>query len=196
MILAGCRGVTSPIAFFTLSSIRETQSQTLQASVIQDAVIGIGPVQFPDYLDRPQIVTRSGPDKLDISEFNRWGGKLDKDFLNVLAENISILLSTDHVVIFPWKSRINPDIRIVLDIHRFEGTMGDSVLLNVTWTIHGNKNSSKPWHMKRSIIHQPVTGPGYDALVSAYSQAVAELSREMSGTIQKIYNNRLGRITP
>jgi hypothetical protein len=186
IFFAGCRSVTPPVTFFTLSSIQGAHDPALQASPLRDAVIGVGPAQFPDYLDRPQIVTRSGPNKLDVSEFNRWGGKLDQDFLHVFGENLSILLSTDKVIVFPWKGQINPDYRITLDIHRYEGQMGDSVLLNVTWTIQGKENNTGPLHIRRSIIHQPISGQGFDALASAYSQAVAELSREVASTMISI----------
>jgi uncharacterized lipoprotein YmbA len=182
----GCRSAAPPVSFYTLSSIRGAEPQPSQTLPVRDMVVGIGPTRFPDYLDRPQIVTRSGPNKLNMSEFNRWGGKLDQDFLNVFAENISILLSTNKVVILPWKGQASPDYRIALDIDQFEGQMGDSVLLNVTWTIRGRDETIEPLYVKRSIISQPITGQGYDAMVSAYSQAVAELSREVSAAINKI----------
>ena len=186
VICLGCRSAAPPVSFYTLSSIRGMEPLPSQSLPVNDMVVGIGPTQFPDYLDRPQIVTRSGPNRLNMSEFNRWGGKLDEDFLNIFAENISILLSTNKVVIYPWKGQASPDYRIALDIDQFEGQIGDSVLLNVTWTIRGREETIEPLYVKRSIISQPITGQGYDTMVSAYSQAVAELSREVASTIKKI----------
>jgi uncharacterized protein len=185
-ICAGCRGAVRPVTFYSLSSIRVMESQTPSSSSMKDVAISIGPTQFPDYLNRPQIVTRSGPNKLDVSEFNRWGGKLDQDFLNIFAENLSILLSTHRVFIHPWKGQVTPDFKIGLDVYQFEGTMGDSVLLNVTWTLHGTEDGAEPLYITRSIIQQPVSGQDYESLVSAYSQAVAELSREVAAAIRKI----------
>lgn len=184
--LTGCRSAFQPVTFYTLSSIRGAESPHPQASLTSDAVIGIGPAQFPDYLDRPQIVTRSSANKLNVSEFSRWGGRLDRDFLNVFAENLSILLSTNRVVINSRRGQARPDYRVALDIHQFEGRMGDSILLNVTWTIWGREEGLKPLHVARSVIQQPVSGQDYDTLVSAYSQAVAELSREVSVGIKKV----------
>jgi hypothetical protein len=186
VICAGCRSAAPPTAFYTLSSIRETEAQNQQPADIQETVIGIGPSQFPDYLDRPQIVTRSGPNRLNLSEFNRWGGKLDQDFLNTFAENISIILSTNRVVIFPWKTQTLPDYRVALDIHQFEGQIGESVLLNVTWSVRGRDEGAQPLHVARTIIRQPITGQDYESLVSAYSQAVAELSREVASAIKTV----------
>jgi uncharacterized protein len=185
-LCAGCRTAAPPTAFYTLTSIRGSESPTQQISDTQDMVIGVGPLQFPDYLDRPQIVTRSGPNRLNLSEFNRWGGKPDADFLNVFAENISILLSTNRVAIFPWKSQIVPDYRVALDIHQFEGQIGDSVLLNVTWMIRGRDENAQALYVARTVLTQPAPGQDYESLVSASSKAVAELSREVASAIKSI----------
>ena len=67
-------------------------------------VVAVGPVAIPDYLDRPQILTRSGPSELQLAEFERWAGSLEKDVSRVLAENLSTLLEKDHVIVL--RSRI------------------------------------------------------------------------------------------
>jgi len=110
---------------------------------------------------------------------------LDQDFLRVLAENISILLPTNRVVEFPWEDRADPDYRIAFNVQQFDGQPGNSVLLNVTWTIKG-RNGTKALYARRSIIRKPVSGNDYEALVSAHSQALAELSIEIAAAIKNI----------
>src|SRR5262245_19194049 len=39
--------------------------------------IGVGPVIMPGYLDRTQIVTRSGPDRVKLASFHRWAEPLE-----------------------------------------------------------------------------------------------------------------------
>jgi uncharacterized lipoprotein YmbA len=191
-IFSGCRSAVQPVTFYTLSSIREIESPPPKISRAPDALIGIEIAQFPDYLGRPQIVSRSGANKLVVSEFNRWGGRLDRDFLNIFAENLSILLPRHRVVLYPWKDQAVSKYKIELDVHQFEGKMGDSVLLNVTWMIRGKGEGTEPLHVTRSIIHQPVSGQDYDALISAYSLSVAELSREVSTVIKSISKQASG----
>ena len=65
--------------------------------------IGIGPLDLPGYLDRPEIVTRVNPDELELAELDNWAEPLKDNITRVLAENISRLLCTEDVVIFPWK---------------------------------------------------------------------------------------------
>ncbi len=142
-------------------------------------------MQFPQFLNRPQIVTRSGPNRLTVSEFHRWGGYLDQDFLRVLAQDISILLPTNRVVEFPWEDPADPDFRIAFNVQQFDGQPGNFVLLNTAWTIKGRKGT-KVLYARKSIIRQPVSGNDYEALVSAHSQALAALSREIATAIKNI----------
>ena len=78
--------------------------------------VGIGPVTLPQYLDRPQIVERTGPNSLKIAEFDRWAEPLNNTVPRILVQNISQLLQSDRVYalprrtttcpwISPWKSK-------------------------------------------------------------------------------------------
>jgi hypothetical protein len=152
---------------------------------MRDLAIGIGPVQIPEYLDRPQIVTRTTPDKVTLSEFNRWGGSLRQDFTRVLAENVAALLGTDRVLAYPWGDRLDPAYRVALDVQQFDGGLGDAAVLKVTWIVTGREGKA-PLSVRKSMIQEPVSGSDYDALVSAQSRALAALSREIAAEIRKL----------
>jgi len=184
LMAAGCSS-TPPVEFYTLASLPMMEMESHEQSAIRDITIGIGPVQLPQFLNRPQIVIRSGPNKLTVSEFHRWGGYFDQDFLRVLAQDISILLPTNRVVEFPWEDRTDPDYRIEFNVQQFDGQPGNFVLLNTVWTIQERKGK-KALYARRSIIRQPVSGNDYDALVAAHSQALAVLSREIAAAIKNI----------
>ncbi len=185
LMVSGCRSTSPPIEFYTLTSLPMMEMESHEQSAVRDITIGIGPVQLPQFLNRPQIVTRSGPNRLTVSEFHRWGGYLDQDFLRVLAQDISIPLPTYRVVEFPWENRDDPDYRITFNVQQFDGQPGNSVLLNVTWMIKGRKGI-KALYTRRSIIKQPVSGNDYEALVAAHSQALAALGREIAAAIKNI----------
>jgi len=185
LMVAGCRSSTPPVEFYTLASLPGMEMESHEQSAVRDITIGIGPVQLPQFLNRPQIVIRSGPNKLTVSEFHRWGGYFDQDFLRVLAQDISILMPTNRVIEFPWEDRADPDYRIAFNVQQFDGQPGNSVLLNAIWTIKERKGT-KDLYAKRSIIRQPVSGNDYEALVAAHSQALAALSREIAAAIKNI----------
>lgn len=181
----GCRSTTPTVTFYNMTPLDKLEIDNPEQTAMENMKIGIGPVQFPTFLDRPQIVTRSGASSFNLSEFHRWGGQLDQDFLRVMSEDLSILLSTNRVDIYPWGDQDDPDYKISFVVHQFDGQLNDSVLLNVTWTIRG-QDSTTALHAKRSIIQQPVSGKGYDAFVSGHSQALAELSREIAEVVKSI----------
>ena len=179
----GCRSAATPVTFYTLSAVQEAADKNPEISALRDKVITIGPARFPNFLDRPQIVTRSSVNRLNISEFHRWAGNLDQDFLSILAENLSIRLASPKVLIYSWKDLTSPDYRVELEVHQFEGKMGESVLLNVTWAIRGREGDAEPLILRRSVIRRETSGNDYDALVAAHSQALGELSGEIAAAI-------------
>ncbi len=185
LMVTGCRTNTPPAAFYTLNALARMETEHPEQGPDSRIAIGIGPVQFPEVLKRPQIVTRSGPNRITVSEFHRWGGYLDQDFLRVLAENIAILMPANRVVTFPWKGQADPAYWIACDVQRFDGQPGDSLVLNLAWTIK-RRGSTEVLEVRRSNIQQPVPGKDYDALVSAHSMALEQLSREIVEAILKV----------
>ena len=185
VLLAGCGSSPPPVEFYTLNSLGSMTQQANPAHADQNIAIGIGPVEIPEILDRPQIVTRTGPNKLKVDEFHRWAGRLKAGFAQVLAENISLLLTTDRVAVYPWEADFKPHYRIALDIRYFEGQLGENVLLDVVWRVSGQE-SQKIQVVKTSVIKEPLSAPDYDALVAAKSQAIAQLSREIVQEIGKL----------
>ena len=87
LLVTACSSSTPKAEFYTLSSISSTRPDATITTAGQPVAIGVGPVNIPKILDRPQIVTRTGPNKLQIDEFHRWAGRLDEDFARVLADS-------------------------------------------------------------------------------------------------------------
>ena len=90
--------------FYTLGS--ESPPATEPRSAL---VLALGPIDLPEYLDRPQLVTRIGGNRLEVDEFNRWGGALDEEISRALADRIGARLGTRQIYLYP--SRIAPQTR-------------------------------------------------------------------------------------
>jgi uncharacterized lipoprotein YmbA len=184
-MLAGCRSSAPPVEFYALNPISDMQKKTNTAATDQKLAIGVGPVEIPTILDRPQIVTRSGPNRLEIDEFHRWAGPLDEDFARVVAANISILMPTDHVAVYPWDADFKPRYQVAMDVSYFEGRWGEEIRLEVFWRVSDPKNQKKLIE-KKSVIKKPLQAKNYDALVAAKSQALVTLSTEIVENIRKL----------
>lgn len=187
LMAAGCANTPS-YTFYTLSAIQTADPTTQAVYRSNDATIFVGPISFPPYLDRPQIVTRPGAHTLAIHEFQRWGGSLEIDFVRVLGENLSILLDTQRIFLSRQNAPPNIDYRVALDVQRFDGNPGEKIVLDVNWMIFTQENKERSV-VRKSVIRETVDSEDYESLVSAKSQAVEKLSREIAAEIRKIQNN-------
>ena len=182
--VAACSS-TPPVAYYTLNTLPEMQ-QEIPAAVMDDTLaIGVGPVEFPKFLDRPQIVTRKSQNQIEVSEFHRWAGSFPGDFSRVLAKNISILLPSDRVAVYPWGDQFSPTYRIKLAVQQFDGQLGEGVVLEVTWIVT-DKEGTKKLLVRKSLIEEPASDKTYEALVEAKSNGLATLSRTIVEEIRKL----------
>jgi uncharacterized lipoprotein YmbA len=177
-----CRSTTPPVEFYTLAPLAEGVEATREATAGEQIAVGVGPLELPKVLNRPQIVSRPARNKLHLAEFHRWGGPLQDEFLQVLTENLAILLGSNRVVAYPWEEYFKPRFRIFLQVHQFDGKLGENVVLNVTWTVTGPE-SRNVLCMQRSILKETASGMDYESFVSAENRALAGLSREIAREI-------------
>ncbi len=184
MIMGACAS-TEPARFYLLHAIPDAETEKTAATSENGVTVGIGPVELPEYLDRPQIVTRISKNELQLDEFGQWAEPLTHSFSRILSENLSLLLSTERIFSYPWAGSTRVDYQVTVEVTRFDGTPGDSVTLNARWAIL--KGGEKEVLVKRkSSYRQPASGKSYEALVSAESQALADLSREIADKIKAI----------
>ena len=186
LVFCGCRGATPPVEFYTLSPISPSNANEMVKTDLQSIAIGVGPITLPEYLDRTKIVTRSGQNRLSVSEFHRWGGSLDKEILRILAENLSILLKSSRVFVYPWVGEFRPDYSISFVINAFEGQPGSKVQLKVNWTLIDNTGSGKTVH-RISRIEATAVEADFDAIAAAKSRIIADFSKEI---VEEIYKTR------
>ena len=185
-LLAAC-STTPAVRYYTLNPSPEMQQDISQAVSGDTLAIGVGPAEFPKFLDRPQIVTRKSQHRVEVSEFHRWAGSFSEDFLRVLAKNISVLLPTDRVAAYPWTDQFSPTYRIQLTVEQFDGRFGGEVVLNVTWSVWNKKDTNEPV-IKHTSIKEPLSTEDYDALVAAQSRAIGTLSRAIVDEIERVRN--------
>jgi uncharacterized protein len=185
-ILTGCRSATSPIEFYSLSPLTAMPAAEKAAGLGDAVAVGVGPLQIPKMIDRPQIISRTGVNRINVDEFHRWAGSLYEDFLTVLTLNLSSLLKSNRVAAYPWEDYFDPDYRIYMEVHQFDGRLGEYALLNITWTITG-RQPGNVLRVRNSVIREPVQSEDYEAFVAANSRVLAVLSREMAREIMEIH---------
>lgn len=183
-ILSGCAS-SKPTRFYTLSSLVKSETATKTTPTEQDISIGIRPVRLPEYLDRPQIITLTSTNKLKLAEFNKWAEPLNENISRVLMENLSTLLSTDYVFMFPWNRARSVEYRVEVDVIRFEGTLGDRITLKAKWTVFGDYGKKESMTRTTSYTER-IEGQDYGAMVAAMSRTLEGLSRDIAHAIKSL----------
>ncbi|MFQ5684361.1 MAG: membrane integrity-associated transporter subunit PqiC [Candidatus Binatia bacterium] len=182
--LGGC-ATTQPTSYYVLASLPAARVETGFTPSAHSIAIGVGPIELPQYLDRPQIVTRASRNELGIAEFDRWAEPLKNSFANVLAENLSVLIPTDHIAVFPWNRSTPIDYQVRVEVTRFEGTSGGEVSLIARWSISG-KNKRKVLMIRKSSVKESTEAMNYKSTVSAMNRALGNLSRQIAAAIKTV----------
>lgn len=190
LALAGClnlgKGQAPSSAFYQLNPIVVSSEEGQVKEGDQDLAMAVGPVDFPDYLNRPQMVIRRNQNQLELEEFHRWAGPLKQDFSSVLEENLSILLSSNRIAVFPWSRFVPNDYQVAVRVIRFDGKPGESASLVAQWSIF-EKQTKQALVVKISSFTEPADKQGHRALVAAQSRTVEALSREIAAAIKELF---------
>ena len=118
--LIGC-GTTTPSKFYTLSPLTRSEQETRGSGDMIRLSVEVGPVEIPKYLERPQIVTRLSPNKIQPAAFDRWAEPLQDNVLGVLVENLTHLLWADQIVVSSWTGSKSVNYRVPVEVIRFDG---------------------------------------------------------------------------
>jgi uncharacterized lipoprotein YmbA len=159
------------------------------ASAQSGLALGIGPVALPEYLNRAQIVTRTGEHQLELAEFDRWAEPLSRNFIRVLVLNLSTLLSTDHVALHPWNRSTLIDYQVIVDVGRFEAGTDETATLLVRWSIVDGADR-KILRVRKSTFSEPIASEGYEGTVASMSRLAGALSREIAEAIRNVSASR------
>ncbi len=185
IIPAGCvnlgPGTTDATRLFVLAPMTD-EAATAESGYTPLAALGIGPLAFPEYLNRPQIVTRIGMNEIQMADFANWAEPLQRNFQRVLAENLSLLLGTDAVYTHPWRSTLKPLHRIEMEVTRFDADPRGDAVLSVRWELL-DARGRQVLPKTKAVYRQPVAGGDYPAIVAALSLTLADFSRDLTSAI-------------
>ena len=176
LVVNGCS--TGPPARLYVLTILPRAESVPPATGGRKISIGVGPVELPQYVNRPQMVTGQQSSELQSAASAQWAEPLQDSCARVLAENLSLLLATDRVAIFPWKTFV-PEYQVVVEVTHFLGQTGGEVSLVALWSIL-NKDGREALVSKKSSFRESTGSSEYEALAAAMSRAVAALSRDIA----------------
>ncbi|MGH8012109.1 MAG: PqiC family protein [Candidatus Binataceae bacterium] len=182
--LSACGNILQPrpnhSRFYVLTPIMSPERAASATRSSPSIVIGLGPISMPPYLDREEMVTRAGPNQINISNRDFWAEPLKKGFSGTLATDFSELLPGAQIVAFPWFSSTGIDYTVSVSVLRFEGETNGTALLIAKWALK-NGRSGRLLYPGQSKIVEPI-GPNQNQ-ATALSRALNAMSRQIADAI-------------
>ena len=179
-LAAGCLGGPTPEPqYFTLSSLAPADGAPV--AVRPELGLVLGQIDLPRYLDRSELVTRSGPHGLRVWNLQRWGGSLRSDIARVVAEDLSRLLGTARIAVYPNEARFPVSYRVLLELLELGGAPGHPVVLRARWTVAGP--DGRALAVGASDLEQAPASASWADYVAAHRAALGALTHEIAERI-------------
>jgi uncharacterized protein len=192
VLLVGCSSPQPTLYSFNVAPIPQA------TSAAQSPRIMVGPVTLPGKVDRPQLVLQNANNTVQVYEYHRWANTLKGDVADVIVSSVAKALAISNVWSFSQSTETNFNYQVFIDVQNIDAKLGGPVEVDVLWTIKSaptTKSSSqakavsggsgapaKPF-MGRSLVQEPVTGSGFEAVVAAQSRAFAKVGQEIARSI-------------
>lgn len=193
VVLVGCSSLLAPIPdksrFFMLTPFTPGEARSPAAqSATSFLILGLGPVKFPAYLDRTEMVTQVESNRMEVSETNHWAEPLKNNFTTVLGQNLSTLLGAAQIVHFPWYSTAHLDYQLATEVARFDCDAQGSAHLIAQWTI---ENPTTKKVLDRGESNLTASGASdAEQSAAALSRVLADFSRQLAIAIGQVNAQR------
>jgi len=184
LVFAGC--LTSPATrFYVLTPVSPSDAElnAAEGSPVPDRLtIGVRSIELPDELDRPQIVTRTGPNTVRFAEFDRWSASLRDSVMQLVATNLGTLLPGAQLAVYPWPPGTSVDWHVIVEITRFDCETGGQCALHARWRVLGRGGAPSVVYGQSMLTAR--SGADYAGIVAAQSRLVGALSAEIARAIR------------
>ncbi len=182
--LSGCIGnnPAAPTRYYLLTPT--PYDSPLVSSGDVPLSVEIAALHLPQYLEKPHIVTRTSQNRLAMAEYHQWGGNLRKNMIRVLSQNLSRLLSTSHVAMAPFRPPSPSDVRIEIEIMRFEADEQGRAWLIVHWRLsRGSDGRILATEVSELKGPDPIASHDMDYIVSGMETLWGEFSKTLGREI-------------
>lgn len=170
-----------PIKYYVLEPIPLPALPALEA---QHLTVGVGPVSIPALLDRKKMVTRLPDKSVQIDEFHHWAAPLQDNIAETVAKDLAAMMPEGMVRIYPWSVHGTVDLQVVIDVTRFDTTLGQATNLEANWTIKEENGHKILRTGKTSLANVPMES-SHAASVRGLSLLLGQLSQELALAIRQ-----------
>jgi len=175
VVLAACVGTPAPKEqYFTLSS----PNPGVAPPASDSPSIYVGPVTVPEAVDRPSMVLRTSPNQVDVSDDYRWAEPLRNAIPRMIGDVLSRELGTSRVLTNRSASATAVDIRVSIEIQRFDSSLTDGATIDAVWSVKDVANGKM--RNGRSVVHEALASSGPAGIAAAASRALERVGHEIA----------------
>jgi uncharacterized lipoprotein YmbA len=175
--LAGGCSSPDPVFYTLRADPAPARSGTSSISIV------VGPVTLPEAVDRPQLVTSTGENRVEIQEFHRWAQPLKSEIPRVVAAQLGRQLGTANTGVLSDVAISEPDYRVLIDVQRFDSRRGEAATVEALWTVRARSGGTRTGHTR---AQERVADASYEAMVAAQGRALGAVSTEIGNAIEAL----------
>jgi uncharacterized protein len=157
-----------------------------------DFTLGLGPIKLPPYLDRPEIVIRAAPNRIELSKEDRWGESVQNGFTTSMERDLEAQGGTTHIILFPWYNTVHVDMQVQVDVYRFETDAQGNANLSARWTILDSTGKTILYTVETNLTKPSKPGDQTEA-AAALSQDIGDLSSQIANMIHQLRSQQSPR---
>jgi len=174
----------SSTRFYVLTPLNPSAALMKEGDRKDALSVEILSIRLPQYLERPQIVTRSATNRLELAENQQWGGNLGKDMVRTLAQNLSRILGTPRVAMAPHRPPAPPSVCVEVEVMQFERDPKGQVRLTAQWRLsRGGDRELLAAQITELTGRETHAESDFESTVTSMSALWGELSKIIGGAI-------------
>jgi uncharacterized lipoprotein YmbA len=119
---------------------------------------------------------------VDVSDDYRWAEPLRNAIPRVIGEVLSRELGTLRVLTSRSASATAVDIRVSIEIQRFDSSLTDGATIDAVWSVKDVANGKM--RNGRSVVQEPLASHDPTGIAAAHSRALERVASEISAAIR------------
>jgi uncharacterized lipoprotein YmbA len=177
-LLFAC-GSSPPTRFYILNEI--TPATAAPAATTSNQIpVRVEPVSIAPELDRPELVTRIGPNRVHVAGSDRWAAPLPEQIRRVLSDDLSARLPRGSVADPNELNTKDPRRLLTIAIDEFYGDDSCAVTLRASWSLTIPSVASQ--HGTEQV-QVPAIAPCSGELAAAMSRALGTLADRIAAVV-------------
>jgi uncharacterized lipoprotein YmbA len=195
LILAGCSiGQRSPETRHYVLALPSDSGRISGPRAITGPRVDIGPISLPAYLDREQIFIRQGGStNVKLAEYDQWAESMSEGISRLLAEAVSVRLAGSGGAAQPLRAAGSPDWRLGVNVNRFDGAPGASVVLDADWGLYTQQGDIL---REGHVLDTAPAGSDIESLVRAHGELLARFGDVLAEAVLTNAVPGAGRAAP